>query len=47
MFDRYINSRIEGASVNRGLINPEDRDDDDEDDEETAPAFAGSKDTIV
>ncbi|MDD2428956.1 MAG: DUF624 domain-containing protein [Eubacteriales bacterium] len=47
VFDRYINSRIEGASVNRGLINPEDRDDDDEDDEETAPAFAGSKDTIV
>lgn len=37
VFDKYINSRIEGASVNRGLsaeTEEDDEDDDDDDDEE-------------
>ena len=33
VFDKYINSRIEGAQVNRGL-SQEDNDDDDDDDEQ-------------
>lgn len=33
VFDRFINAKIEGAKVNRGLYTPED-DEDDEDDEE-------------
>ena len=37
VFDKYINSHIEGAKVNRGLSNEED-DEDDEDDAETAAA---------
>ena len=35
VFDRFINSRIEGAKVNQGLKAPEDEDDEDED--ETNP----------
>ncbi len=34
VFDRYINSRIEGVEVNRGLYTGTDDDDDDEDEEE-------------
>ena len=33
VFDRFINPRIEGAVVNRGLRNPEDEDDEDDEDE--------------
>lgn len=33
VFDRYINSHIEGAMVDRGLYHPEDDEDDDEEDE--------------
>ena len=35
VFDRYINSRIEGAKVNQGLRTPDD--DEDEDEDETNP----------
>lgn len=34
VFDKYINSRIEGAQVNRGLSQEDDDDDDDDDDED-------------
>ena len=34
MFDKYINSRIEGAQVNRGLSQENDDDDDDDDEQE-------------
>ncbi len=34
VFDRYINSRIEGAEVNRGLRSEEDEDDEDEEEDE-------------
>ncbi|MBQ8654690.1 MAG: YesL family protein [Clostridia bacterium] len=34
VFDKYINTRIEGAQVNRGLYNPEDDEDDEESGEE-------------
>ena len=34
IFDRYINSRLEGVPVNRGLATDTDDDDDDENDEE-------------
>lgn len=34
VFDKYINSRIEGAQVNRGLSQENDDDDDDDDDEQ-------------
>lgn len=34
VFDKYINSRIDGAPVNRGLSQEEDDEDDEEDDEE-------------
>ncbi len=45
VFDRYINSRIEGASVNRGLIDPEDRDDADEDDTEETTGVSPKEDS--
>ena len=35
VFDKYINSRMEGVKVNRGLRDPEDEDDG-EDEEESA-----------
>ena len=35
VFDKYINSRIEGAKVNQGLRTPDD--DEDEDEDETNP----------
>ncbi len=44
VFDRFINPRIEGAQVNRGLRETEDEDDDEEDDgnmPETVPADPG------
>lgn len=34
VFDKYINSRIEGAQVNRGLSQENDDDDDDDEQEE-------------
>jgi len=34
VFDRYLNSRIEGAQVNRGLRSPEDDDEDEEEEQE-------------
>lgn len=34
VFDKYINSRIEGAQVNRGLSQEDDDDDDDDDEQE-------------
>jgi len=34
VFDKYINSRIEGVEINRGLAKEEEDDDDDEDEEE-------------
>lgn len=34
VFDKYINSRIEGAQVNRGLSQEDDDEDDDDDDED-------------
>ena len=34
VFDKYINSRIEGAQVNRGLSQENDDDDDDDDEQE-------------
>ncbi len=34
VFDKYINSRIEGAEVNRGLAKEDDDDEDDEDDDD-------------
>ncbi len=36
VFDKYINSRIEGAPVNRGMREPDDDDDTDEDEAEDA-----------
>ncbi|MBQ4074868.1 MAG: YesL family protein [Clostridia bacterium] len=33
IFDKYINSRIEGAKINRGIATEEDEDDDDEEDQ--------------
>ncbi len=41
VFDKYINSRIEGAEINRGLRKPED--DDDEEDEDEAAETDGEK----
>lgn len=39
MFDRFINPRIPGAQVNRGLADPEDADEPEEETEEdVAPA---------
>lgn len=38
VFDKYINNRLEGVAVNRGLATPEDLGDDDEEDEETPEA---------
>ena len=37
VFDRYINSRIEGAKVNQGLKAPEDDEDEDETENGTDP----------
>lgn len=37
VFDRFINSRIEGATVNRGLNLNADEDDDEDDEDEDAP----------
>ena len=34
VFDRFINSKIEGVQTNRGLVNPEEVDDEDEEDED-------------
>lgn len=34
VFDRFINSKIDGVQTNRGLVNPEDLDDEYEEDEE-------------
>ena len=41
VFDKYINSRVEGAKVNRGLRDPEDEDEDDGDEEITPDAGNG------
>lgn len=38
VFDKYINIKIEGAQVNRGLYNPEDDEDDEEESEEETQA---------
>ena len=46
MFDRYINSRIEGAKVNRGLRSDEDDDGDDDPDEEAEKIPAGEGNEI-
>ncbi len=37
VFDKYINSRIEGAQVNRGLSQEDDDDEDEDDEEEERP----------
>jgi hypothetical protein len=37
VFDRFINSRIEGAKVNQGLKAPEDDEDEDETENGTDP----------
>jgi len=42
VFDKYINSRIEGAKVNRGLRSDEDLDEDDEE-EEAEPSAEGNE----
>ena len=34
IFDKFVNSHIEGAQVNRGLAQEEDLDDDDEDEDD-------------
>ena len=41
VFDKYINSRIEGAKVNRGLRSDEDEDGEDDPDEEAEKIPAG------
>lgn len=46
VFDRYINSRIEGAKVNRGLRSDEDDDGDDDPDEEAEKIPAGEGNEI-
>lgn len=44
VFDKYINSRIEGAVVNRGLRTTDDDDDDDDEEEEAAEQAANDED---
>ena len=43
VFDKYINAKIEGAVVNRGLYVPDDDDDDDEENDDR-PAADDSED---
>ncbi len=47
VFDKYINSRIEGAQVNRGLKSEEDMDDEEDDSEESRPEEAGGNQKIT
>lgn len=45
VFDRFINSRIEGAKINRGLRQDDDEDEDDDEDAEAEGAAAESGET--